>query len=285
MNMNVLVTGGAGFIGSHTVVELINSGYDVVIADNLCNSREEVIDRIEKITHIRPSFYKIDLLDVPALETVFKENHIDAVIHFAGLKSGAESIAEPGRYLNSNLMSSFNLLNMMEKYNVFKLVFSSSATVYGTPEVVPDYETDMVGKVCSPYGFSKYLIELLLNDFTRQRDNYHFVALRYFNPIGAHPSGIIGEDDGQTSRTISFLTSQRRFLVNFHTFVSMETIMTPLTEQASGIISMWLIWQRGILPHWSIWIKQQRNMMCLILEPEKALLCFNWCLHSKRFLK
>ena len=196
--MNVLVTGGAGFIGSHTVVELINSGYDVVIADNLCNSREEVIDRIEKITHIRPSFYKIDLLDVPALETVFKENHIDAVIHFAGLKSGAESIAEPGRYLNSNLMSTFNLLNMMEKYNVFKLVFSSSATVYGTPEVVPDYETDMVGKVCSPYGFSKYLIELLLNDFTRQRDNYHFVALRYFNPIGAHPSGIIGEDDGQS---------------------------------------------------------------------------------------
>lgn len=198
IDMSILVTGGTGFIGSHTVVELLNSGYDVVIADNLCNSKVEVVDRIEQITHRRPVFYEIDLLNTAALEKIFEENHIDAVIHFAGLKSGAESIDDPGKYLNTNLMSTFNLLNMMEKYSVYKLVFSSSATVYGTPEVVPDYETDLVGKVCSPYGFSKYLIELLLNDFARQRDDFRFVALRYFNPIGAHPTGIIGEDDGQS---------------------------------------------------------------------------------------
>ena len=196
--MAILVTGGTGFIGSHTVVELLNAGYDVAIADNLCNSKIEVIDRIQKITNKRPAFYQIDLLDSAALEKVFAENRLDAVIHFAGLKSVSESVDEPGRYLNTNLMSTFHLLNVMEKHQVYKLVFSSSATVYGTPETVPNHETDMVGKVCSPYGLSKYLIELLLHDFAQQRDNFRFAALRYFNPIGAHPSGIIGEDSGQS---------------------------------------------------------------------------------------
>lgn len=196
--MSVLVTGGTGFIGSHTVVELLNAGKDVVIVDNLCNSKVEVLDRIRAITKKEPKFYKGDLLDVVFVEKIFIENGIDSVIHFAGLKSGAESILEPGKYLNTNIISTFNLLNAMEKHDVNKLVFSSSATVYGTPEVVPDYETDLVGKVCSPYGLSKYLIELLLKDFTNQRKDFRFIALRYFNPIGAHPSGLIGEDDGQS---------------------------------------------------------------------------------------
>lgn len=196
--MSVLVTGGTGFIGSHTIVELINSGYDVVAVDNLVNSKIEVLDRIALITGKKPDFYKVDILDTEALERIFSENKIDSVIHFAGLKSGAESIDEPGRYLNNNIVSTFNLLNVMEKHEVYKLVFSSSATVYGTPEIVPDYETDTVGKVNSPYGLSKYLIELMLADFARQRKDFRFAALRYFNPIGAHPSGMIGEDDGQT---------------------------------------------------------------------------------------
>lgn len=195
--MSVLVTGGTGFIGSHAVVELLNSSYDVVIVDNLCNSKEAVLDKIQMITGKIPKFYKLDLLNSNTLERVFEENNIDSVIHFAGLKSGAESIEEPGKYLNTNICSTFNLLNIMEKHNVYKLVFSSSATVYGTPEIVPDYETDMVGKVCSPYGLSKYIIELMLNDFARQRKKFKFAALRYFNPIGAHPSGLIGEDDGK----------------------------------------------------------------------------------------
>ena len=192
--MNVLVTGGAGYIGSHACVELLNAGYDVVIADNLCNSKVEVIDRIAKITNKRPAFYKLDLLDSAALEKVFAENRIDAVIHFAGLKSVAESVEDPGRYLDTNLTSTFHLLNAMEKHQVYKLVFSSSATVYGTPETMPNRESDVVGKVCCPYGFSKYLNELLLHDFARQRDNFRFASLRYFNPVGAHPSGLIGED-------------------------------------------------------------------------------------------
>lgn len=165
--MTILVTGGTGFIGSHTVVELLNAGYDVVIADNLCNSKVEVIDRIQKITNKRPAFYEIDLLDSAALEKVFAENRLDAVIHFAGLKSVAESVEDPGRYLDTNLTSTFHLLNAMEKHQVYKLVFSSSATVYGTPETMPNRESDVVGKVCCPYGFSKYLNELLLHDFAR----------------------------------------------------------------------------------------------------------------------
>ncbi len=196
--MSVLVTGGTGFIGSHTVVELLNEDRDVILVDNLCNSRIQVLDRIKTITGKMPKFYKGDLLDTGLVEKIFSENDIDSVIHFAGLKSGAESITEPGKYLNVNIISTFNLLNAMEKHGVHKLVFSSSATVYGTPEVVPDYETDLVGKVCSPYGLSKYLIELLLKDFANQRNGFKFVALRYFNPVGAHPSGLLGEDDGQS---------------------------------------------------------------------------------------
>ena len=199
--MTILVTGGTGFIGSHTVVELLNAGYDVVIADNLCNSKVEVIDRIAKITNKRPAFYKLDLMDSAALEKVFAENRIDAVIHFAGLKSVAESVADPGRYLDTNLTSTFHLLNAMETHQVYKLVFSSSATVYGTPETMPNRESDIVGKVCCPYGFSKYLNELLLHDFARQRDNFRFASLRYFNPSARIPPGSSARTAGRRPPT------------------------------------------------------------------------------------
>lgn len=194
--MTILVTGGTGFIGSHTVVELLNAGYDVVIADNLCNSKVEVIDRIQKITNKRPAFYQIDLLDSAALEKVFAENRLDAVIHFAGLKSVAESVEDPGRYLDTNLTSTFHLLNAMEKHQVYKLVFSSSATVYGTPRHAEPRER------CCRQGLLPVWVQQVSqraapHDFARQRDNFRFASLRYFNPVGAHPSGLIGEDCGQ----------------------------------------------------------------------------------------
>lgn len=192
--MKILVTGGTGFIGSHTVVELINSGHQVVIIDNLCNSKKSVLDRIEKLTGIMPAFYCGSICDQDFLNSVFDKEKIDCVIHFGALKSNAESIQKPGLYFENNLYSSLKLLNAMEKHGVKKIVFSSSATVYGLTEAVPIHETDLIGDVISPYGMTKYLNELLLADYARQHKGFKAIALRYFNPIGAHPSGLIGED-------------------------------------------------------------------------------------------
>jgi UDP-glucose 4-epimerase len=192
--MAILVTGGTGFIGSHTVVELLNAGYEVVVVDNLCNSKKGVIDRIEKLTGKRPAFYEADVADMKAMSDIFDKVKIDCVIHFAGLKSNAESIEKPGLYFTNNLESTYTLLKQMEKHHVSNIVFSSSATVYGLTERVPIYETDPIGDVLSPYGMTKYLNELLLKNYAEQHKGFHVVALRYFNPIGAHPSGLIGED-------------------------------------------------------------------------------------------
>lgn len=192
--MKVLVTGGMGFIGSHTVVELLNKNYDVIIVDNLCNSKEYVLDRIYKITGKKPVFYKVDVTDYKAMDEVFKNEHIDCVIHFAALKSNADSIVHPGMYYSNNIASTFVLLSLMKKCNVNKIVFSSSATVYGNNEHVPIKETEIIGEVISPYGMTKYLNELYLKDRAESTKDFKCVALRYFNPIGAHPSGLIGED-------------------------------------------------------------------------------------------
>ena len=192
--MKILVTGGMGFIGSHTVVELLNKGYDVVIADNLCNSKEYVLDRIIKITGKNPIFYKIDITNRADMDNLFKNEKIDCVIHFAALKSNADSIIHPGRYYSNNIDSTFVLLSLMEKYGVDKIVFSSSATVYGNNENVPIKETEIIGNVISPYGMTKYLNELYLKDRAENTKKFKCIALRYFNPIGAHPSGLIGED-------------------------------------------------------------------------------------------
>lgn len=192
--MNVLVAGGAGFIGSHTSVELLNAGYDIVIADNFSNSKPEVLDAIKEITGKSFKFYEVDLTDRLATEVIFKENKIDAVIHFAGFKAVGESVSKPMEYYHNNLMSTLVLCELMRQYDCKKMIFSSSATVYGDPEVVPITETCKVGATTNPYGTSKLFIERILSDIVISDPEWSVVLLRYFNPIGAHPSGLIGED-------------------------------------------------------------------------------------------
>ena len=188
----ILVTGGTGYIGSHTCVELIQAGYEVVVMDNLYNSSEAVLDRIETIAGARPKFYKTDLLDREGLETIFRENDIDAVIHFAGYKAVGESVAKPLLYYENNIAGSINLYETMAAHGVKTLVFSSSATVYGAPKSVPIRE-DFEVHTTNPYGSTKLMNEMILEDICTADPEWSVMLLRYFNPIGAHPSGLIGE--------------------------------------------------------------------------------------------
>ena len=189
----ILVTGGAGFIASHTNVELLQAGYDVVVIDNLVNSSCESIQRVEKLTGKQITFYEEDLLNAPEIDKIFEKEKVDAVIHFAGLKAVGESCEIPLRYFDNNIIGTLNLLKSMEKYNVKSLVFSSSATVYGKPETVPIKE-DFPLSVSNPYGRTKLIIEDMLRDIYKADNSWNFALLRYFNPIGAHESGEIGED-------------------------------------------------------------------------------------------
>ena len=191
--MKILVTGGTGYIGSHTCVELINNNYEVVIVDNLYNSRIEVLDAIEKITNVKPKFYQVDILDYDKLENVFKENGFDAIIHFAGLKAVGESVEKPIEYYENNISGSINLYKLMYKYHVKNLVFSSSATVYGDDFEVPFKEEYGYGTTTNPYGTSKKMNEMIISDIAKANNDMSCVLLRYFNPIGAHESGLIGE--------------------------------------------------------------------------------------------
>ena len=193
--MSILITGGTGFIGSHTVVELIEAGETPIIVDNLCNSKEIVLDRIETITGKRPEFYKADLCDAEALDKVFAENpDIESVIHFAGLKAVGESVAIPATYYYNNLVSTLNLCEAMKKHGVKIIVFSSSATVYGDPAEIPIKETTPLGKTTNPYGETKQMIERILSDIQYANKDWSVSILRYFNPVGAHKSGLMGED-------------------------------------------------------------------------------------------
>lgn len=191
--MNVLLTGGTGFIGSHTAVELIAAGHSVVIADNLANSSASVIDRIEQITGVRPKFYQIDVADKSALERVFSENALDAVVHFAGLKAVGESVAKPLLYYRNNLDTTLALLEVMAEHSCKRFIFSSSATVYGMTNKVPFTEEMPAGGCTNPYGWTKFMIEQILRDAAVADQAMSVVLLRYFNPIGAHESGLIGE--------------------------------------------------------------------------------------------
>ena len=192
--MAILVTGGTGYIGSHTTVELLNIGSDVIIVDNLSNSKELVLDRIEKITGKRPKFIKCDLLDKSALDNVFDTYpEIDSVIHFAGLKAVGESCQKPLLYYHNNITGTLNLLDSMTSHGVNRIVFSSSATVYGTPKSVPIRE-DFPTSTTNPYGETKLMIERILKDTCVANPKFSACVLRYFNPIGAHESGLIGED-------------------------------------------------------------------------------------------
>ena len=204
--MNILVTGGAGYIGSHTCVELLTAGHGAIIMDNLSNSKLEAVKRVAEITGRTPTFYKADLLDAPAMDRIFAENAIDAVIHFAGLKAVGESVRFPLRYYHNNITGTVLLLEAMVKAGVKRIVFSSSATVYGMPESVPMRE-DFPLSTTNPYGRTKLMIEDILRDLSVADPSWSMALLRYFNPIGAHGSGRIGEDpNGIPNNLMPYIT-------------------------------------------------------------------------------
>lgn len=190
----ILVTGGAGYIGSHTVLQLLEQGYEVVVVDNLSNSSRESLKRVESITGKGASFYAIDILDVDALRQVFATHPFDAVIHFAGLKAVGESVQHPLTYYHNNVVGTLRLVQVMTEFEVNDIVFSSSATVYGDPNALPIHEDMPTGATTNPYGTSKHMVERILADHQAACQQWNVVILRYFNPVGAHPSGLIGED-------------------------------------------------------------------------------------------
>ena len=207
MSQTILLTGGAGFIGSHIAVELLQGGYDVVIADDLSNSRADVIDRIEKITGRRPAFYRIDAADGTELSRVFDEQLIDAAVHLAGFKAVGESVQKPIAYYRNNLDTTLTLLETMRSHGVRRLVFSSSATVYGADNPVPYTEDMPAGRCTNPYGWTKWMIEQILADAAKADAALSVVCLRYFNPVGAHESGLIGErPNGVPNNLMPYIT-------------------------------------------------------------------------------
>ena len=198
--MSILVTGGAGYIGSHTCVELLNAGYEIVVLDNLCNAKKEVLGRITELTGKQFPFYEIDIRDSAALTQMFQKESIEAVIHFAGLKAVGESCEKPLEYYDNNVYGTVNLLQVMRAFDCKKFVFSSSATVYGGDNISPLKEDMKTGGVTNPYGRTKLMIENILADLYASDDTWSIERLRYFNPIGAHESGRIGEDPPSGSR-------------------------------------------------------------------------------------
>lgn len=205
--MNVLLAGGAGYIGSHTCVELLNAGHDVIVADNFSNSCPEAIKRVEEITGKKVPLYEADVCEKDVVDKIFAENKIDAVIHFAGLKAVGESCEKPVMYYRNNIDSTLTLLEAMKKYGVNNFIFSSSATVYGTPKTVPLVETMPTGSPTNPYGWTKLMMEQILTDTAKANPEMSVVLLRYFNPIGAHESGRIGEDpNGIPNNLMPYIT-------------------------------------------------------------------------------
>ena len=205
--MVILVTGGAGYIGSHTVIELQNAGYDVVVLDNLSNSNPVSLERVEKITGKHVPFYKADILDRDALNEIFEKESIDSCIHFAGLKAVGESVAKPWEYYENNIAGTLTLVDVMRKHNVKNMIFSSSATVYGDPAFVPITEECPKGQCTNPYGWTKSMLEQILSDIQKADPEWNIVLLRYFNPIGAHKSGTIGENpNGIPNNLMPYIT-------------------------------------------------------------------------------
>ncbi len=205
--MAILVTGGAGFIGSHTCVELLNAGKEVVVMDNLYNSSKKSLERVEQITGKKVTFYQTDLLDVSGMEEIFKNEDIESVIHFAGLKAVGESVRKPWEYYNNNITGTLNLISVMKKAGVKNIIFSSSATVYGNPAFVPITEECPKGTCTNPYGWTKWMLEQILTDVYNADHEWNVILLRYFNPIGAHKSGLIGENpNGIPNNLMPYIT-------------------------------------------------------------------------------
>ncbi len=205
--MSILVTGGSGFIGSHTVLELLNAGYDVVVLDNLSNSSPKSLERVSKLTGKEVKFYEADIRDEEALKKIFEKEKIDSCIHFAGLKAVGESVAKPWLYYDNNIHGTLTLLKVMNEFNVKKIVFSSSATVYGAPAFVPITEECPVGEITNPYGMTKRMLEIILTDMAKADPEWTVILLRYFNPIGAHASGDIGENpNGIPNNLMPYIT-------------------------------------------------------------------------------
>ena len=205
--MTILVTGGTGYIGSHTVVELQNAGYDVVVMDNLSNSSMKVLDRVEAITGKKVPFYEADIRNREDLEKIFTNEKIDAVIHFAGLKAVGESVQKPWEYYENNISGTLTLLDEMKKHNVKNIIFSSSATVYGDPAIIPITEECPKGVCTNPYGWTKHMLEQILSDIQKADNEWNVVLLRYFNPIGAHKSGTMGENpNGIPNNLMPYIT-------------------------------------------------------------------------------
>jgi len=200
--MNILVPGGAGYIGSHTVIELLNAGYDVIVVDNLSNSKEEAVKRVEQIAGKKVTFYKVDVLDKDEMRKIFTKHKIDAVINFAGYKAVGESVQKPIEYYHNNIGGMIALIEVMKEFNCKNLVFSSSATVYGDPHTVPITE-DFPLSTTNPYGSTKLFIEYILKDLYKSDNSFNIAILRYFNPVGAHESGMIGEDPNGIPNNLS----------------------------------------------------------------------------------
>ncbi|MDY3301361.1 MAG: UDP-glucose 4-epimerase GalE [Lachnospiraceae bacterium] len=205
--MAILVTGGAGFIGSHTVVELLNAGHDVVVLDNLCNSNPKSLERVKEITGKEVKFYEGDILDRDILQKIFRENDIESTIHFAGLKAVGESVQKPIEYYENNIAGTVTLVDEMRKAGIKNIIFSSSATVYGDPAEIPITENCPKGVCTNPYGWTKWMIEQILTDLQKADPEWNVVLLRYFNPIGAHPTGKMGENpNGIPNNLMPYIT-------------------------------------------------------------------------------
>lgn len=205
--MSILVTGGAGFIGSHTCVELLENGYEVVVVDNLCNASKESLKRVDQITGKKVTFYKGDILDKEFLNQVFEKEEIESCIHFAGLKAVGESVEKPWEYYHNNITGTLVLTEVMKKHGVKKMIFSSSATVYGSPKEIPITEECPKGTCTNPYGWTKSMLEQILTDMQKADSEWNVVLLRYFNPIGAHPTGLMGENpNGVPNNLMPYIT-------------------------------------------------------------------------------
>ncbi len=205
--MAILVTGGSGYIGSHTVLELLNAGYEVVVVDNLSNSSKKSLERVAELTGKEAKFYEADIRDEEALKNIFEKENIDSCIHFAGLKAVGESVSKPWLYYDNNVHGTLTLLKVMNDHNVKKIVFSSSATVYGAPAFVPITEDCPIGEITNPYGMTKRMLEIILTDMAKADPEWTVILLRYFNPIGAHKSGTIGENpNGIPNNLMPYIT-------------------------------------------------------------------------------